>query len=38
MGVQHGFGEIMLKSGKVRQGKFENNVYVGKIEKDAVKP
>ena len=28
----------MLKSGKVRQGKFENNVYVGKIEKDAVKP
>ena len=30
-GVQHGIGSLTLKGGKVKKGKFENNMYVGKI-------
>ena len=36
--MQHGFGVITLKSGKQKKGKFENNIYVGKVQKDTVKP
>jgi hypothetical protein len=38
LGVQHGFGEITLLDGKVKQGKFQNNVYIGKVKDDTVKP
>ena len=37
-GVQHGFGEITLPDGKIKKGKFENNVYIGKVEDDTIKP
>ena len=32
MGVQHGFGTIRLIDGTVKKGRFENNVYLGKVE------
>ena len=30
-GVQHGIGTITFSDGKTKQGKFENNTYMGKI-------
>ena len=30
-GVQHGVGTIQLKDGKVKKGRFENNMYIGKV-------
>lgn len=40
MGVQHGFGTIRLVTGEVKKGRFENNVYMGKIddEENAERP
>lgn len=37
-GVQHGFGEITFVNGKVKTGKFENNVYTGKVKPETQKP
>ena len=40
MGVQHGFGTIRLIDGTVKKGRFENNVYIGKVddEENAERP
>ena len=38
MGVQHGFGMITLTDGTIKKGKFENNVYVGKVTETTEKP
>jgi hypothetical protein len=38
MGVKHGFGEITLANGKVLIGIFNNDVFVGPVKDDSVKP
>ena len=35
MGQQHGFGTIKLPEGKIKKGKFENNVYIEKVIDEA---
>jgi len=28
-GIQHGFGKMVFPDGSVKEGRFENNIYVG---------
>jgi len=33
-GLQHGLGTITFTDGKSKKGKFENNIYIGKLENE----
>ena len=37
-GMQHGFGTVTMANGVSKHGKFENNVYICKVDEDTVKP
>ena len=36
--MQHGFGMITMPDGRTLKGKFENNVFMGKVKDDTKKP
>ena len=37
-GMQHGFGTVTMANGVSKHGKFENNVYICKVDKDTTQP
>lgn len=37
-GLQHGFGEINLKDGTVKKGKFERNQFIEEIKQNTKRP
>lgn len=36
--MQHGFGEIKLRDGTVKKGKFEKNQFIEEIKQNTVRP
>lgn len=37
-GIQHGFGKMVFPDGSVKEGHFENNIYVGVQDPEPEKP